>query len=118
MFYLIIKYILISLIIIVLLHNIYIYLKNALTVSKVRDLVIKPSIRYKDIISKIEENNMNSSIENKKMKDELKLFLDELQDTNNTTHSVINKDNYNDNNDIRTSNEIISSTMTDAFSKF
>jgi len=116
MFYLIIKYILISLIIIVLLHNIYIYLKNALTVSKVRDLVIKPSIRYKDIISKIEKNNMNSSIENKKMKDELKLFLDELQDTNNNTNSIINKDDNN--NDLRSSNEIISSTMTDAFSKF
>jgi hypothetical protein len=97
MFYLILKWTLISLILIVLVHYLYSFFKTTLTVPKIKDLVNRPAGAYKEIYETIEkvkvnereklkennENNINSVsnsvIKNEdNMKDELKSFLNSL----------------------------------------
>ena len=101
MFYLILKWTLISLILIILVHYLYSFFKTTLTVPKIKDLVNRPAGAYKEIYETIEkvkvnereklkENNKNnvsnnSIIKNEdNMKDELKSFLNSLSssDTN------------------------------------
>ena len=103
MFYLILKWTLISLILIILVHYLYSFFKTTLTVPKIKDLVNRPAGAYKEIYETIEkvkvnereklkennENNTNivsnSVIKNEdNMKDELKSFLNSLSssDTN------------------------------------
>jgi cell shape-determining protein MreC len=104
MFYLILKWTLISLILIVLVHYLYSFFKTTLTVPKIKDLVNRPAGAYKEIYETIEkvklnereklkENNSNNKnntsnntlIKNEdNMKDELKSFLNSLSssDTN------------------------------------
>lgn len=70
-----------SLLIIMLSHKFYEFLKNTLTVPKVKDLVNKPKKNYDDILEKIhrlEEENPITSTDT--MKDELSLYLDELNE--------------------------------------
>ena len=74
MFIFIVKNILLSVIVILLLHYIYNYLKNNLTTPKVKDLVDKPKIRYNQIIEVIK----NSEMEN--IKNDLKDDEDEMKD--------------------------------------
>ena len=97
MFYLILKWTLISLILIILVHYLYSFFKTTLTVPKIKDLVNRPAGAYKEIYETIEkvkvnereklkennENNINSFsnsvIKNEdNMKDELKSFLNSL----------------------------------------
>jgi len=97
MFYLILKWTLISLILIILVHYLYSFFKTTLTVPKIKDLVNRPAGAYKEIYETIEkvksnereklkennENNINSVsnsvIKNEdNMKDELKSFLNSL----------------------------------------
>jgi hypothetical protein len=103
MFYLILKWTIISLILIILVHYLYSFFKTTLTVPKIKDLVNRPAGAYKEIYETIEkvkvnereklkennENNINivsnSVIKNEdNMKDELKSFLNSLSssDTN------------------------------------
>lgn len=104
MFYLILKWTLISLILIILVHYLYSFFKTTLTVPKIKDLVNRPAGAYKEIYETIEkvkvnereklkENNSNNKnntsnntlIKNEdNMKDELKSFLNSLSssDTN------------------------------------
>jgi hypothetical protein len=60
----------------------YEFLKNTLTVPKVKDLVNKPKKNYDDILEKIqrleEEVHVNDVIQVDTMKDELASYLDEL----------------------------------------
>tara|TARA_A100001011_G_C14251513_1_gene818117 strand:- start:957 stop:1277 length:321 start_codon:yes stop_codon:yes gene_type:complete len=74
MFIFIVKNILLSVVVILLLHYIYNYLKNNLTTPKVKDLVHKPKIRYNQIIEVIK----NSEMEN--IKNDLKEDEDEMKD--------------------------------------
>lgn len=70
-----------SLLIIMLSHKFYEFLKNTLTVPKVKDLVNKPKKNYDDILEKIqrlEEENPITSTDT--MRDELSLYLDELNE--------------------------------------
>jgi hypothetical protein len=97
MFYLILKWTIISLILIILVHYLYSFFKTTLTVPKIKDLVNRPAGAYKEIYETIEkvkvnereklkennENNINivsnSVIKNEdNMKDELKSFLNSL----------------------------------------
>ena len=97
MFYLILKWTLISLILIILVHYLYSFFKTTLTVPKIKDLVNRPAGAYKEIYEtfekvkvnereKLKENNenninsvSNSVIKNEdNMKDELKSFLNSL----------------------------------------
>ena len=104
MFYLILKWTIISLILIILVHYLYSFFKTTLTVPKIKDLVNRPAGAYKEIYETIEKvkvnereklkenssNNKNNTSNNTliknedNMKDELKSFLNSLSssDTN------------------------------------
>lgn len=98
MFYLILKWTIISLILIILVHYLYSFFKTTLTVPKIKDLVNRPAGAYKEIYETIEKvksnereklketnaNNISNSVPNgiikneDNMKDELKSFLNSL----------------------------------------
>jgi hypothetical protein len=94
MFFGIIKWVLISLILILLIHYLYYYLKNTLTVPKVRDLIYKPQMQYNELLkyseiveeedkkeNKEEEDNNNDDkkyLEEDEMSAELKKYVEEL----------------------------------------
>ena len=73
MFFWIIRQILISFILIFVLHNIYNYFKNNLTVPKIKDLIRKPTQQYKEIYEKEEK-----AVDKESMKNELKDYLKDL----------------------------------------
>ena len=91
----VIKWVIISLILIMLVHHLFTFLKNTLTVPKVKDMVYKPSQLYKEIDNTLElskSNNINESSDNlqkdipdkidtNEMKNELKMFFNELNKT-------------------------------------
>ena len=54
--------IIISLILIIIIHNLFIYFKDNLTAPKVKDFINKPNKNYEEIFSIIDnkENNINS----------------------------------------------------------
>ena len=92
MFFGIIKWVLISLILILLIHYLYYYLKNTLTVPKVRDLIYKPQMQYNELLkyseiveeedkkkNKEEDNNDDKKyLEEDEMSAELKRYVEEL----------------------------------------
>ena len=106
-------YIIISVVIISLLHYLYTYFINILTVPKIKDLVNKPGQEYKNI-EKIILNNKETVINNNlsnnddttdisnlknitpetknDMKNELKIFFNELN-VNNLSDSNTNTNN-------------------------
>ena len=74
----IVQQIIISVVLIVTIHYIYIFFKNNLTVPKTKDLVKKPTEQYKKIYSSINKPKK----ENKSMKNELKNFIQGLSKKN------------------------------------
>ena len=84
MIYGIITWIVISLIIIIVVHNLFTFFKNTLTVPKVKDLIHQPTESYKEIADtlsnvKLENVKLDSNvIDQKTMKNELKNFFNEL----------------------------------------
>lgn len=71
----------VSLLIIILSHKFYDFLKNTLTVPKVKDLVNKPKKNYDGILEKIKElEEVNHVTPIDTMRDELSLYLDELNE--------------------------------------
>jgi hypothetical protein len=82
----------ISLIFIILLHHLFQFFKNTLTVPKIKDLVNAPNKKYQNIINHIEyknhlrEPNILPSESKENMKNELKNFL-------KTQNSVIQTSN-------------------------
>ena len=98
----ILKNAIISIILIFLLHYIFDYFKTNLTTPKVKDLVNKPQIQYEEIIKTIKENkdaNNIEMIEKKKehksnMKNELRKYMDELNETESIPLSMSNDDLY------------------------
>ena len=68
----------ISLVIIFLVHSIYRYFKETLTIPKVKDLVNKPHEKYEEIYKII---NKSASSD---MKEELKIFLNQQIKPNTT----------------------------------
>jgi hypothetical protein len=93
MLFLILKWSIISLALIILVHHLYTFLMNTLTVPKIKDLVNKPKEQYKDLFQTMQQsgmqgNNMQSNMQsnmqgNKKtnadMADELSSFLNDLK---------------------------------------
>ena len=99
MIYGILRWIVISLILIILVHHLFYFFKNTLTIPKIKDLVDSPSNQYKEIentlnstslsnkeTDKTKLNNSNISIplNPNEMKNELKNFFKEL----NTNQSI------------------------------
>jgi len=97
MFLLVTKTAVISLILIMLVHYLYIFLKTNLTIPKIKDLVNKPDIRYKEIYNTILKKNKTE--ENTEMKSELKKYLQSLKKEKKNTTSIFplasnEKNNY------------------------
>ena len=109
MFFWTIGWVLISLIIILLVHNIFIYLRDTLTVPKTRDLISKHDSRYNELMetsnnihtNNIEPNiepNIESNIESNyretqsvipnNMENELKQYLDDINTNNIYVHTL------------------------------
>jgi len=85
------KNIFISLIIILLLHYIFNYLKSNLSKPKVKDLVRKPQFKYNEIIEIIKNNEKDEIIHNSfpeeshDMKDELEQYMKDLSENNTSS---------------------------------
>jgi len=87
--------IIISIVIIIILHNLFIFFKNNLTTPKIKDFVNKPNKKYREIFNIIENTNNNDST------------INNNQTYNNTTNienipcisSIDNIDNIDNNND-------------------
>jgi len=98
MLFLILKWSIISLALIILVHHLYTFLMNTLTVPKIKDLVNKPKEQYKDLFQTMQQsgnnmqsgmqgNNMQSGMQDNKktnadMADELSSFLNDLKKKN------------------------------------
>ncbi len=94
MLFWVLQRIIISLILILCMHYIYIFLKTNLTTPKTKDLVNQPREQYKEIYEKINinkhmdsPNNSEKNVENSHdkmsvMKDELKNYLKDLKHSN------------------------------------
>ena len=90
MIFWIIQQTIISIILIISVHYIYIFFKNNLTVPKTKDLVNKPTEQYKKIYSSLNNNKEDT----KEMKNELKNYLKTLsskKNQNNKSQTKINK---------------------------
>jgi DNA-binding transcriptional regulator GbsR (MarR family) len=82
----VIYYILLSFIFIFVVHNLYEYFKDNLTVPREKDLIHKPKETYNKIFETLNNNNNNNN--NKKhMKTELKDFLKILKTKTKTTNT-------------------------------
>lgn len=87
MIYGIIQWCIISLILIILVHHIFFFLKDTLTVPKVKDLVHQPFKSYKEIeetlackpVINTNDNISSTEIDKTEMKNELKQFFNELK---------------------------------------
>ena len=118
----IIQWILISLVLIVLLHHIFFFLKDTLTIPKMKDLVNKPSEQYSEIkhILNIDETTIQNTVKNAminkntntngntntntttnnnkvdslEMKNELKSFFNELNTPSLNNYSTQNFSQY------------------------
>jgi len=90
MFFSTLKWILISLTLIFLVHHLYMFLMNTLTVPKIKDLVNKPNQQYKDIFDTL--GSAGPQVTSTSMKnntdpvaDELSSFLNDLKKNTATT---------------------------------
>ena len=101
MFFWIIQQTIISIVLIISVHYIYIFFKNNLTVPKTKDLVNKPTEQYKKIYSSLNNNKENT----KEMKNELKNYLKTLS---SSKKNQINK-HQSKANKIETAENIFSS---------
>ena len=81
MVYWTIRWILISLVLIFLLHYLYTFFKTTLTVPKIRDLVNKPTEKYNEMLNTINNSDKIELEEPNKeeMQEELQHFLQDLK---------------------------------------
>ena len=91
MLFWIIQQTIISIVLIISVHYIYIFFKNNLTIPKTKDLVNRPTEQYKNIYKSLNKSKEN----NKEMKNELKDYLKKLTSKkpiskNHTVESVGN----------------------------
>ena len=87
MFFSIVKWVIISLTLIFLVHHLYMFLMNTLTVPKIKDLVNKPTQQYKDIFDTIQHSSKNvETVDDTSttMTAELSSFLNDLKKTTPT----------------------------------
>ena len=97
----IIKWFFISGLIIVLLHNLYLFFINTLTIPKVKDLINKPIEQYNEIIcssneynNESDKSNYNEPTPENEMQNELKSFLNNIKKEEIMTADVLNSSNY------------------------
>lgn len=80
MFFWVVQQIIISVVFIAVLHYIYIYFKDNLTIPKTKDLVKKPIQQYKEIYNTILKKETSDN--NKNMRSELKNYIQNLHEKN------------------------------------
>lgn len=80
MFIWLFKHIIISILLIISVHYIYIFLKTNLTNPKTKDLIDAPKKKYDEIYDSIKKSNniIDDNIDKDNMKNELKSYLEEL----------------------------------------
>ena len=116
-----IKTIVISLLLIALVHYLYTFFKDTLTVPKVKDLVNKPAKRYDEMYDSIRMQNsmvmqqQQSTPVQQSMQDELKNFLSELKKPNNANSNSNTNTNTNSN---KNDNFPTANDMTVGYSPF
>ena len=96
----IIKWTVISLTLIFLIHHLYMFLLNTLTVPKIKDLVDKPNEQYRDIFATLNNNKAKAPINTEQnMTEELSLFLNDLKKKGDAKGSTLSNpydgENYN-----------------------
>ena len=75
-----VQWTIISLVLILLVHYLYSFFIDTLTVPKVKDLVNKPIQQYNDILSDIKNNSSNEpKIDTNEMQNELRDFLSNIK---------------------------------------
>ena len=94
MLFWIIQQTIISVVLIISVHYIYIFFKNNLTIPKTKDLVNKPREQYKKIYSSLKKDKDDS----KEMKNELKNYLktltaSKIKKTENKTDGIQTAEN-------------------------
>ena len=89
------KQIILSLMIIILIHYLYIFFKRNLTIPKIKDLVNRPEQKYREIYKSLEKSPPQESSGN--MKIELKNYLKGLDKNDTTISSANNTDFFNNN---------------------
>ena len=94
MLFWIIQQTIISVVLIISVHYIYIFFKNNLTIPKTKDLVNKPREQYKKIYSSLKKGKDDS----KEMKNELKNYLktltaSKIKKTENKTDGIQTAEN-------------------------
>lgn len=113
MYLLIIQWSIISLILIVLVHCLYSFFQTTLTIPKIKDLVNRPACAYKEMYETINNDNLSkntntnsnsqtnvmgssssSSTQNQSMKDELKSYLNNLNNAAPTSMNNISSFEY------------------------
>lgn len=94
-----IKWVIVSIILILLMHNIFIFLKDSLTIPKTRDLV-SMDVRYQELnesaritTEKKEPENKNKDKNPNPMENELKEYLNNIDNSDTSTSSVTDIDN-------------------------
>lgn len=93
MIFVIAKWTIISLVLIMLVHHLYDFFQGTLTIPKTRDLVNRPAVRYQEMLSTIkgkkpEHRSSPKDVGREDMKGELAAFLQDLKKTS-TTHQVL-----------------------------
>ena len=119
------QWVIISLVLITLLHYLYSFFKNTLTIPKIKDLVTRPNDAYNEIMSTIQERQHlrpaytqqhNPTQNDDSMQDELKNFLDELKKPKNTGSNTTTTANIeNKNNMFESAND---SSFSNSFSSY
>lgn len=80
-----------SIIFIVVVHSIYKFFKNNLTIPKTKDLVNKPSVQYEKIKNELNTFKNDDKIKKKnenEMKTELQNYLKELSDSKKNNEPI------------------------------
>ena len=97
MYFGIIYSIIISLILIIIIHNLFLYFKDNLTTPKVKDFINKPNKSYQEIYSIIENNNQNTNSINTSNIDSLPNF-EKILPTDKPFNNNLIKDEKKDDN--------------------
>jgi len=101
MLFWIIQQTIISIVLIISVHYIYIFFKNNLTIPKTKDLVNKPSVEYEKIkneLNKFKKEETLKKKNNNEMKNELKNYLktltaSKIKKTENKTDGIQTAEN-------------------------
>ena len=87
-------WVIISILIIFILHNLYDFFKETLTNPITKDLIKKPNETSNDIAKILKEKDQEKFAENS-MKDELKSFFQELKDNNSNLQESTSNNTLN-----------------------